>query len=353
MNEWGSTDPALVVSAPQPVWETDLAIAVRELTRARHELQALKLRHRAVMEGIEEGVVLLDDKGRISTVNTAALRLFSTEAAIREWIWGTGNVGPAGAAAASAAGAEAAPGASRAARLHPVMETLLDLRSRRGIEMPARTAEGIERWLSVSVRALAAGDTLEVVGAVCSFSDITARRSQRDELERQATIDPLTGAFNRRYLERRLLAEASRARRSRLPLALAVADLDHFKGVNDRYGHAAGDAALRAFVAVLMQTLRTEDVVARVGGDEFCMLFPGTTAQAAATALERCLRGLRGMDIDAEGVRFRISGTFGVAQLAPEQGPEAAMARADEALYRAKAAGRGRVLVHPESLARA
>jgi diguanylate cyclase (GGDEF)-like protein len=348
MDEWGTNDPALVVSAPQPVWETDLAIAVRELTRARHELQALKLRHRAVMEGIEEGVVLLDGKGRITTVNTAALRLFSTEAAIRDWIWGVGEAGPTGAIAAPAPGTD-----PPAPRLHPAMETLLDLRSRRGIELPARTAEGIERWLSVSVRALADGDTLAVVGAVCSFADITARRSQRDELERQATVDPLTGAFNRRYLERRLLAEASRARRSKLPLAVAVGDLDHFKGVNDRYGHAAGDAALRAFVAVLTQTLRTEDVVARVGGDEFCMLFPGTTAQAAATGLERCLRGLRGTDIDAEGSRFRVSGTFGVAQLAPEHGPEAALARADEALYRAKAAGRGRVLVHPESLVRA
>jgi diguanylate cyclase (GGDEF)-like protein len=353
MNEWGSSDSALVVSAPQPVWETDLAIAVRELTRARHELQALKLRHRAVMEGVEEGVVLLDDKGRITTVNTAALRLFSTEAAIREWIWGAGDAGPAGAGNAPAADPDPVAPATPAPRLHPVVETLVDLRSRRGIELPARTAEGIERWLSVSVRALADGETLALVGAVCSFADITARRSQRDELERQATVDPLTGAFNRRYLERRLLAEASRARRSKLPLAVAVADLDYFKGVNDRYGHAAGDTALRAFVAVLTQTLRTEDVVARVGGDEFCMLFPGTTAQAAATGLERCLHGLRGTEIEVAGARFRVSGTFGVAQLAPEQGPEAAMARADEALYRAKAAGRGRVLVHPESIARA
>jgi diguanylate cyclase (GGDEF)-like protein len=234
-----------------------------------------------------------------------------------------------------------------------VLETLLDLRSRRGVEMRALTAEGIERWLSVSVRALADGETLALVGAVCSFADITARRKQRDDLERQATVDALTGAFNRRYLERRLLAETSRARRSKLPLAVAVADLDRFKEVNDRFGHAAGDAALQAFVAVVMQTLRTEDVVARAGGDEFCILFPGTTAAAAATALERCLKTLRATDIDTAGSRFRISGTFGVAELAANHGPEAVLARADEALYRAKAAGRGRVLVHPESLAKA
>jgi diguanylate cyclase (GGDEF)-like protein len=353
MNDWSANDSALVVSAPQPVWETDLAIAVRELARARQELQTLKLRHRAVMEGVEEGVVLLDDKGRITTINTAALRLFSTEAAIREWIWGGSDLAvldtpravPApGPLAATPAGTE---------RPHPVIETLLDLRSRRGIEMRAVTAEGIERWLSVSVRALADGETLQLVGAVCSFSDITARRQQREDLERQATVDPLTGAFNRRYLERRVMAEASRARRSKLPLAVAVGDLDHFKDVNDRFGHAAGDAALQAFVAVLMQTLRTEDVVARVGGDEFCILFPGTGAQAAATGLERCLRSLRTTEIDTAGSRFRVSGTFGIAELGPGQGAEAVLARADEALYRAKAAGRGRVLVHPDSLAKA
>jgi diguanylate cyclase (GGDEF)-like protein len=344
MSSWGDDPTALTVSAPQPVWETDLAIAVRELARARQELQTLKLRHRAVMEGIEEGVVLLDERGRITTVNTAALRLFSTEAAIRDWLWGE-------TAAPLAEGPRQPLAAGE--RVHPAMETLIDLRSRRGIEMLARTAEGIERWLSVSVRALADGETLSVVGAVCSFADITARRHQRDELERQATVDALTGAFNRRYLERRLLAETSRARRSRLPLAVAVADLDHFKDVNDRHGHAAGDAALRAFVAVLMQTLRTEDVVARVGGDEFCMLFPGTTAAAAATGLERCLRVLRATEIDGGAGRFRISGTFGVAELGVGQGPDAVMSRADEALYRAKAAGRGRVAVHAESAARA
>jgi diguanylate cyclase (GGDEF)-like protein/PAS domain S-box-containing protein len=326
----------LTVSAPQPVWETDLAIAVRELARARQELAAFKLRYRAVMEGVEEGVVLLDHQGRITTVNTAALRLFSTEAAIREWIWGSS--GP------DAGMPRPAPGE----RVHPVLETLIDCRSRRGIEMEARTAEGIERWLSVSVRALADAETLAVVGAVCSLSDITARRHQRDELERQATIDPLTGAFNRRYLERRLLAETSRARRSQLPLTVAVADLDHFKGVNDRYGHAAGDAALQAFVAVLVQSLRTEDVIARIGGDEFCMLFPGTSAKAAGIALERCLRGLRAMHVDCAGARFQVSGTFGVAELTGGQGAEAVLARADEALYRAKAAGRGRVLIHDE-----
>lgn len=332
-------DP-LTVSAPQPVWETDLAIAVRELARVQQELTALKLRYRAVMEGVEEGVVLLDEKGRITTFNTAALRLFSTEQAIRDWIRGEGIVLETSAAQ---------PGDPAAPKpVHPAIETLLDLRVRRGIELRAVTAEGIERWLSVSVRALADGETLRIIGAVCSFSDVTARRSQREDLERQATVDPLTGAFNRRYLERRLLAEASRARRSRLPLALAVGDLDFFKGVNDRYGHAAGDAALQAFVAVLMQTLRTEDVVARMGGDEFCMLFPATPAAAAATALERCLRTLRTTDIDCDGARFRISGTFGIAEFeaGQGQGADTLMARADEALYRAKAAGRGRVVVH-------
>jgi diguanylate cyclase (GGDEF)-like protein len=313
-------------------WDSDLAIALRELARTERELAALELRYRSVMEGIDEGVILLDERGRITTVNTAALRLFSTEGAIREWIWGDG-AGPSGTASIAAG-----------TRVHPVMETLIDARPRRGIEMPARTAEGIERWLAVSVRALIDADTMNVAGAVCSFADITARRSQRDELERQATVDVLTGAFNRRYLEHRLVAEVSRARRARLPLSLAVADLDHFKDINDRHGHAAGDKALRTFVSIVAGSLRTEDVVARLGGDEFCMLFPGTGARAAAVALERCVKVLRATEIEGEGGRFRVSGTFGIAELQPSIPPEALLARADEALYRAKAAGRGRVL---------
>jgi diguanylate cyclase (GGDEF)-like protein/PAS domain S-box-containing protein len=307
----------------------ELAFAVRELARANAELERVQRCWGALIEALEEGVILLDERGRIIATNRSAAALFGQEANIRSWIWGKPD--------------DVSSTAPRS--MHPAMSTLLDGHPRSAVEVSVHTAAAEERWLSVNTRAARDPETRAVSTVVCSFTDITARRQRHEELERQATVDPLTGAFNRRYFDSRLTAEVSRARRFRQPLAIAVADLDHFKSVNDRQGHAGGDRALATFVGILAHTLRTEDVIARLGGDEFCMLFPGTSARAATIALERVLARLRDTDIEGDASRFRVSGTFGVAELAPEMGPAELMAEADGALYAAKAAGRGRVTV--------
>jgi len=302
----------------------ELILAIRELTRVTADLERVESDFRGLMDALEEGVVMLDAKGRVMALNGSAVRLLGAAAsAVPEWVWGQP--------------------ATTAHGMHPAVETLLDGKPRSGVALKA-PGDGA-RWLAVSTRATrsAAG---EVSGVVCSFSDVTERRMREETLEKLATVDPLTGAFNRRYVEDRLEAEISRARRSRHPLAFALADLDHFKGINDRHGHAGGDRALQAFATTLRETLRLEDVVARLGGDEFCMLFPGTGAQAAAVALERVLARLRATDIAAAGATFRISATFGVAELKPGTGRAEFMAEADAALYLAKEAGRGRVAVH-------
>ncbi len=307
----------------------ELAFAVRELARTRGDLERVERCWRALTEALEEGVVLLDERGRVIALNHSAAALLGSEADVRRWIWGD---------AAEAAGTALHP-------IHPAMSTLLDGNPRSSVEMTVQTPAGETRWLALSTRAVLDPDSRSVATVVCSFADITSRKRRHDELERQATVDPLTGAFNRRYFDGRLAAEVSRARRFRQPLAIALADLDHFKGVNDRQGHAGGDRALIAFVGALARTLRTEDVIARVGGDEFCMLFPGTSARAATIALERVLARLRETDIEGDSGRFRISGTFGLAELGAAMGPAELMAEADAALYAAKAAGRGRVVV--------
>src|SRR5215470_6212492 len=306
----------------------ELAFAVRELARTRGELERVERCWRALTEALEEGVVLLDEHGRVIAVNHSATALLGPEADVRRWIWG-----------------EPAADADATSRpIHPAMSTLLDGTPRSGVEMTIATPSGDVRWLSVSTRAVADPATHGVATVVCSFADVTAHRRRQEDLERQATMDSLTGCFNRRYFEGRLAAEMSRARRFRQPLAVALADLDHFKGINDRQGHTGGDRALGTFVAVLRDTLRTEDVIARFGGDEFCMLFPGTPARAAAIALERVLARLRETEIKGEAGRFRVSGSFGVADLIPGMGPTELMAEADAALYTAKTAGRGRVV---------
>lgn len=309
----------------------ELAFAVRELARVADALQQAEQRYRLLIEGLEDGVVIVGATGRLEAFNAAALHILGgDEPALRGWVQGEPQPAAAG---------------MPQPQLHPAMAALRDGNEQIGVEIEHPAFEGGDRWLSVSARPVRDPQTGALQSVVCSFSDITARRTRHAELERQVTVDPLTGLFNRRYLELRLDAEVSRARRSHRPLTLAIADVDHFKRVNDRHGHGGGDRALRSFADALRATLRIEDIVARLGGDEFCMLFPGTHAATAAFALERVLARLRATDIEGDPEPFRISGTCGLTELSPGQSASELMASADAALYAAKSAGRDRVAI--------
>lgn len=308
----------------------ELALALRELASMNGDLERIENNFRALMEALEEGLVLLDARGRVTVANRTAIRLLgASEAAVQDWIWSHAQYG----------GAQA---------MHPALDTLLDGKTRSRIALESTIPGRGRRWLAVNARAVA-DPSGGLAGVVCSFSDVTGTKSQEIELEQLATVDPLTGAFNRRYLDQRLAAEISRARRSRHALALGLADLDHLKSVNDRHGHPGGDRALQVFTAVLRETLRLEDIVARLGGDEFCMIFPATGAHAAAVGVERALAKLRVTDISGAAGPFRISGTFGLAELKSGAGAAELLSEADAALYAAKAAGRGRVAIHADA----
>ncbi len=176
---------------------------------------------------------------------------------------------------------------------------------------------------------------------VCLYAFIFAARTdtQRRQLEALASHDPLTGAGNRRLLERELAeAVSSFARRPR-PVGLALIDLDHFKAVNDRFGHEAGDRVLADFASIARGSLRKLDRLYRLGGEEFVLLLPSTPPVGLPTALEKLQEALRGQ-LAWEGHVITVS--IGAASLhAGETWPEW-LARADAALYRAKHAGRDR-----------
>jgi diguanylate cyclase (GGDEF)-like protein len=161
-------------------------------------------------------------------------------------------------------------------------------------------------------------------------------------VERQALVDGLTGLANRRAASDALHAEAARAERLGTPLSIVLADLDGFKDVNDVHGHAVGDAVLRAFAAVLRETLRESDLAGRWGGEEFLLLLPGADEEGAAQLAERVRSALaeRGVP-SAPGLR--VTASFGVAEYAGETNTEELVAAADGALYRAKRAGKDRV----------
>jgi len=166
------------------------------------------------------------------------------------------------------------------------------------------------------------------------------------KLEEQATTDGLTGVRNRRAFEARLEEEASRAVRNSAPLSLIIMDLDHFKRVNDRYGHGVGDAVLKDFVGTVTPNLRASDPLFRVGGEEFVVLLPGSDGSAARDLAQRIRRTVADRLVPSERGQVRYTVSIGIATLAQSgSAPEDLFRAADRALYRAKETGRNRVEV--------
>jgi len=168
------------------------------------------------------------------------------------------------------------------------------------------------------------------------------------ELERAVCTDALTGLCNRRQLESEHLARAaSAARRHGLPLAVLLIDIDHFKRINDGYGHQAGDEALAQTAAVMRSQMRQEDLLGRWGGEEFLALVTGATTDEAAVAAERIRAAVAAHEVRLhDGTLLRLTISIGVAA-ATREVPEETIRRADAALYAAKAAGRDRISLAP------
>lgn len=169
---------------------------------------------------------------------------------------------------------------------------------------------------------------------------------ERARLERLAVTDASTRAFNRRYFEPRLRDELARSHRSGSPLSILVMDLDHFKRVNDRHGHAAGDAVLRAFANRVRQATRRQDVLVRWGGEEFVLIMPDTGRDTACTVAERIRAESAATNFAVgDGSEVRQTVSIGVATWDGTEVAQELEQRADAAMYAAKRAGRNRVEV--------
>jgi len=167
----------------------------------------------------------------------------------------------------------------------------------------------------------------------------------REALRVQATQDPLTGLWNRGAILEALRREIARAKRERNSVAVVMADLDHFKRINDSYGHLAGDAALRQVADRMRSSIRPYDAIGRYGGEEFLILLPGCNIPGAATVAERLMTSIAGQPVDLAGEKLLITCSLGVASNseAPEADADWLIRAADAALYQAKSAGRDRV----------
>lgn len=218
------------------------------------------------------------------------------------------------------------------------------------------------RHLTWQTQAIASGDYTQRVDFMGEFSDAfnamviqlhetmeNLHRYQQD-LERMARTDPLTGANNRGWFMELLFAEIERSRRYHHPFSILMLDLDHFKSINDTYGHAAGDEALRTMIRVFQSSgLRRSDFWGRIGGEEFVVALPETFLDTAAEAAERLRGNLAETPVRYEDRKFFITVSIGISRLRAGDSGETLLHRADQAMYTAKQTGRNRICLSDES----
>lgn len=225
---------------------------------------------------------------------------------------------------------------------HSDFLTRLDERGRADrYEIQVRTTSIGIRWMLVSARLITrAGEEVVLV----TFVEVSAHKHLEEELRRLATVDVLTGCVNRRSFAERGTEELARSRREESPLSVILLDLDHFKRVNDTWGHDAGDQVLSRFAEACRGVLRSHDTFGRFGGEEFGVLLPLTDLQGATLVAERIRKRIAALDVEYEKQRISITVSIGVAPIIPGDTKIAdAIRRADEELYRAKESGRNMV----------
>lgn len=201
-------------------------------------------------------------------------------------------------------------------------------------------ADGHTIWVSLSVSLVsdAEGRPLHLISQVLN---VTERHQMEQRLQHLADHDPLTGVLNRRRFEEELIRQLDRCRRYDEHAVLVMLDIDHFKSINDGYGHGVGDEVLETVAAALLGKVRSSDVLARVGGDEFAVILVGVGhEQALATTT-----GLAALIRDLEGLPAATTASVGATLLRPDDRADEALFRADEAMYRVKVAGRDGALV--------
>jgi diguanylate cyclase (GGDEF)-like protein/PAS domain S-box-containing protein len=180
--------------------------------------------------------------------------------------------------------------------------------------------------------------------------DISERKRMEEQLMTLSRTDVLTGAFSRGYFMEKCEEVINMMRRYQRPASMMVADLDHFKTINDKYGHHAGDLALKAFTNVCRQEIRESDILGRLGGEEFGLMLPETTIQHAQVLAERIRKAASAIEIKLDDQIIRIAVSIGLVELSTEDAKlDSVMRRADLAMYQAKAGGRNQVVTAMES----
>ncbi|MGE0787498.1 MAG: GGDEF domain-containing protein [Sandaracinaceae bacterium] len=197
--------------------------------------------------------------------------------------------------------------------------------------------------VQVAEYAMRRGDQIKIGDTIVKFlsgSDLEAQ--YHETIYKMTIVDGLTGIHNKRYLMETLEREIPRARRHQRPLSLVMFDIDHFKGINDNYGHLAGDYVLKELAHMVKGRLRPDDVLGRYGGEEFCAILPETAVAGAVSIAEDLRRRIQERQFVFEGETIPVTVSLGCAELMGEQDVLAIVKAADEKLYEAKRSGRNR-----------
>ena len=298
-------------------------VEVTDIVRQADELRVL----RDALENVQDGVLLLDADLNATFMNRKVRQFWEVD--------------------------------EREAATRPSYSSLVR-RARRAIE-PGLSAKELSGFAAKRVAEVKAGDHVRELqtpdnrrlrahctnmaggGRMITYYDVTDLIRQSEQLKQLATTDPLTGLFNRRHFLEALEAEWSRFQRYYRSVSVLMVDIDHFKSINDNYGHALGDEAIKAVADACLQGKRKSDVIGRVGGEEFAVLLPETSLSRARTVAERIRKRIAGQVLTACETHFQITASIGVAEaLVSMSGMDALMIAADQALYQAKAQGRNR-----------
>jgi len=311
---------------------------------------AIPARVKAALDTLAEGVVVLDDKERIVLANAAfaekvgrsAESLMGQKTSTLDWTL---------------------PNSSKRPEDFPWLEAMREGKVRTGFPLALRTGDGAVLMFMVNSAPVSDGKGKKSRGALATFDDVTQVEKKNDQLQKMlkmlqksrnkvnsqnkklqvlATQDPLTGCLNRRSFYRLFENHFNSAREFSQDLSCVMVDIDHFKSINDRYGHVIGDQVLEKVAQTLRSALRKDDVICRYGGEEFCILLPHIDAKNAVQAAERFRAAIEALNCSG----IRITASFGVSSIQFEAArPQILVDQADKALYTAKNGGRNRVVL--------
>jgi diguanylate cyclase (GGDEF)-like protein/PAS domain S-box-containing protein len=314
-----------------------------ERTRLYAEARADEARYRQIFDVLTEGIVVVNANRQAMAWNRSALDILQiTEQNLNLLLQGSLPFVTI-----------REDGQSFTDEDGPLSSTLRDGIPQRNVVMGLQRANQSITWVLINTRPLFIEDEPRPYAVVISFADISERKKLEETLRQQALHDPLTGLYNRRYLEETLDREMRRARRTDEPLGVMMIDIDHFKQYNDRYGHAGGDVLLDAFGKFLRQQVRSEDTVCRYGGEEFTLLLPGATLEETIQRAEMIRAAVKHVQVVFDQQLLEpMTISIGVAAYPTSAADSSTLLRiADIGLYTAKDSGRDRVVVGPDARA--